>query len=183
MRARDIPNVITVFRFLLVPPVVWALLHERIGLALILFGVAGLSDAVDGYLAKRNNWTSRLGEMMDPLADKLLLVSAFVTLGWLDWLPMWLVALVILRDAVIVAGAITYHFVVEQVTAEPSMLSKLNTFAQILLVLAVIFSRGIEKLPDLWIDVLVYGVMATTISSGFGYVWTWGRRAMRGQTP
>ncbi len=87
MRARDIPNIITVFRFLLVTPVVWAMLNDRFGLALLLFGVAGLSDAVDGYLAKRNNWTSRMGALMDPLADKLLLVCTFVTLGWLPGLP------------------------------------------------------------------------------------------------
>jgi cardiolipin synthase len=183
MQARDIPNIITVFRFLLVPPMVWAMLHDRFGLALILFGVAGLSDAVDGYLAKHYRWTSRLGALMDPLADKLLLVSAFITLGWLGWIPVWLVALVILRDLVIVAGAIIYHVVVEQVTMEPSMVSKLNTFTQILLVLAVMFSRAVQELPVLWVDVLQYSVLATTIWSGIGYVWTWGRRAMRRHTP
>ena len=183
MQARDIPNIITVFRFLLVPPMVWAMLHDRFGLALILFGVAGLSDAVDGYLAKHYSWSSRLGALMDPLADKLLLVSAFVTLGWLGWIPLWLVALVILRDLVIVAGAIIYHFVVEQVTMEPSMVSKLNTFTQILLVLAVMFSRAVQELPFLWVDVLLYSVLATTILSGLGYVWTWSRRAMHRHTP
>ncbi len=183
MQARDIPNIITVFRFLLVPPVVWALLNDRVGLALVLFGVAGLSDAVDGYLAKRNHWTSRLGEVMDPLADKLLLVSAFLTLGWLGWIPLWLVAVIILRDLVIVAGALIYHYTIEVVSMEPSLLSKLNTFTQILLVLAVIFSRGMRELPEQWIEVLQYGVLVTTIFSGFGYVWTWGRRAMRGPAP
>ena len=78
MKARDIPNLITGFRFLLVPPVVMLLLNERFDMALILFGVAGLSDGLDGYLAKRNNWTSRLGTLMDPLADKVLVCGAFI---------------------------------------------------------------------------------------------------------
>ncbi|MGB5261289.1 MAG: CDP-alcohol phosphatidyltransferase family protein [Gammaproteobacteria bacterium] len=179
MRANDIPNIITVFRFLLVTPVVWAMLNDRFGLALLLFGVAGLSDAVDGYLAKRNNWTSRLGALMDPLADKLLLVCTFITLGWLGWIPAWLVGLVILRDLVILTGASVYHVRIERITMEPSMVSKLNTFTQIMLVLAVMFSRGIHALPHLLIDVLLYSVLITTVWSGVGYVWTWGHRALR----
>ena len=179
MQAKDIPNIITVFRFLLVAPVVWAMLNDRFSLALLLFGIAGFSDAVDGYLAKRNNWTSRFGAVMDPLADKLLLVSTFITLGWLGWIPLWLVALVILRDLVILGGAIVYHFRIERVTMEPSMVSKLNTFTQIFLVLAVMFSNGIRELPQLWIDIMLYCVLITTVWSGVGYVWTWGRRAIR----
>ena len=179
MKASDIPNLITAFRFLLVPPVVVALLNERLGTALILFFIAGLSDALDGYLAKRNNWTSRLGEMMDPLADKLLLVSAFVTLGWLDWLPMWLVALVILRDAVIVAGAITYHFQIEPLEAAPTWISKVNTTAQILLVLAVVLYQGMWVFPEIYLQVLIYTVLVTTVLSGLDYVWTWTVRAKR----
>ena len=184
MKPRDIPNLLTVLRFLLVPPVVMLLLNERFGLALILFGFAGFTDGLDGYLAKRNNWTSRLGALMDPLADKLLLVSCFVTLGWLGWIPVWLVALVVLRDLVIVGGAIVFHMRVERLEARPSMVSKLNTVAQILLVLAVIFSQGMYVLPALWLDILIYSVLATTLWSGFDYVWTWGRRAWlkRGKT-
>ena len=138
MKARDIPNVITAFRFLLVAPVVVLLLQERFTAALIVFGVAGFSDGLDGFLAKRYNWRSRLGGIMDPLADKLLLVSSFVTLGWLGLIPAWLVLLVILRDLVIVAGAAFYHLRIEQFEAEPSIASKLNTATQILLVLAVL---------------------------------------------
>ena len=178
MQARNIPNIITVFRFLLVTPVVWAMLNDRFGLALLLFGVAGASDAIDGYLAKRNNWTSRMGAIMDPLADKLLLVCTYVTLGWLGLIPVWLVALVILRDLVILTGALVYHYTIESVTMEPSMVSKLNTVAQIFLVLAVMFSQGVQELPAVWIDVLLYSVLITTVWSGIGYVWTWSRRAI-----
>ena len=179
MKARDIPNVITAFRFLLVAPVVVLLLQERFTAALIVFGVAGFSDGLDGFLAKRYDWRSRLGGIMDPLADKLLLVSSFVTLGWLGLIPAWLVLLVILRDLVIVAGATFYHLRIEQFEAEPSIVSKLNTATQILLVLAVLFSFGVQTLPGYLMDVLLYGVLATTLWSGFDYVWTWGRRAWR----
>ncbi len=177
MKPGDIPNIITVFRFLLVPPVVLLLLDERFGLALLMFGVAGFSDGLDGYLAKRFNWTSRLGALMDPLADKLLLVSSFITLGWLNLIPLWLVGVVILRDLVIVGGALVYNFRIERLEAEPSMVSKLNTVAQILLVLAVMFSAAVQTLPYLWMDVLLYSVLVTTLWSGFDYVWCWGRRA------
>jgi len=177
VKARDIPNVITVFRFLLVPPVVVLLLQERFTAALIVFGVAGFSDGLDGFLAKHFNWRSRLGGIIDPLADKLLLVSCFVTLGWLGLIPAWLVLLVILRDLVIVAGATFYHMRIEQFEAEPSVASKLNTAAQILLVLAVLYSFGIQAVPALLMEVLLYSVLATTLWSGFDYVWTWGQRA------
>ena len=178
MKARDIPNIITALRFLLVPPVVILLLQERFTAALIVFGVAGLSDGLDGFLARRFDWRSRLGGIMDPLADKLLVVSSFVTLGWLGLIPAWLVLLVILRDLVIIAGATFYHMRIEQFDAEPSVASKLNTAAQILLVLAVLYSSGIHTLPVMLMDVLLYGVLVTTLWSGFDYVWTWGRRAM-----
>ena len=183
MKARDIPNVITGFRFLLVPPVVILLLQERFLAALLVFGVAGFSDGLDGFLAKRYDWSSRLGGLIDPLADKLLLVSSFLTLGWLGWIPLWLVALVILRDLVIVAGAIFYHMRIEHFEAEPTIISKLNTAAQILLVLAVMFSLGVRTVPASWIDLLCYSVLATTLLSGLDYVLTWGRRAWqkRGQ--
>ncbi len=184
MRARDIPNIITAFRFLLVPPVVILMLQDRFAAALVVFGVAGFSDALDGFLAKRYDWTSRLGGLIDPLADKLLVVSSFLTLGWLGWIPVWLVVLVILRDLVIVSGAIFYHLRIEQLEeAEPTIVSKLNTAAQIFLVLAVMFSLGVQTLPAIWIDILLYSVLVTTLWSGFDYIWIWGRRAWnkRGQ--
>lgn len=177
MKASDIPNIITVFRFLLVPPLVLLLLQEQFGLALLIFGVAGFSDGLDGFLAKRFNWASRLGALMDPLADKLLLVSSFITLGWLQRIPLWLVCVVILRDLVIVGGALVYNFRIERLEAAPSMVSKLNTVTQIVLVLAVLLSQVVTGVPYLWMDVLLYCVMVTTLWSGFDYVWRWSRRA------
>lgn len=179
MKPSDLPNIITVFRLLLVPPVVILLLDGRFTAALVLFAIAGFSDALDGYLAKRYHWSSRIGGLLDPLADKLLVISAFVVLGWLGLIPLWLVGLVILRDLVIVTGAIVYHMRIEQLDAEPTLVSKLNTLAQILLVLAVMFSQGVYPLPDLLLDGLLYCVVVATLWSGFDYVWIWGRRAWR----
>ncbi|MDE2089174.1 MAG: CDP-alcohol phosphatidyltransferase family protein, partial [Gammaproteobacteria bacterium] len=108
MTRRDLPNLISVLRMLLVLPVVALLMTEHYREALLLFGLAGLSDALDGFLAKRYGWTSRLGAVLDPLADKILLVSSYIALGWLRLLPLWLVAAVIVRDLVIVIGAAVY---------------------------------------------------------------------------
>ncbi len=183
MKRSDLPNILTVFRFLLVPPVVFYMLNHKFGPALIVFAIAGFSDALDGFLARRYHWTSRVGALMDPLADKLLMVSSFLTLGWLGLLPYWLVGLVILRDLVIVTGAIIYNARIELVEVDPSIVSKLNTLAQILLVLSVMFSHAVYALPALWIDALIFSVLITIVWSGLGYVWTWGRRAWFRRTP
>jgi cardiolipin synthase len=177
VKASDLPNIITFVRFLLVPPVVLLLLNHRYDAAMLVFAMAGFSDALDGYLAKRYRWTSRLGALLDPLADKLMLVSGFVTLAWLGLIPPWLVGLIILRDVVIVTGAIVYHMRIEKLEAAPSVVSKLNTLAQILLVLAVMYSQAIQPLPSFWMDVLISSVLFTTLWSGLDYVWTWGRKA------
>ena len=179
MTRRDLPNLISVLRMLLVLPVVALLVTEHYRGALLLFGLAGLSDALDGFLAKRYGWTSRLGAVLDPLADKILLVSSYIALGWLRLLPLWLVAAVIVRDLVIVIGAAGYWVRVERLDIEPSRLSKLNTLTQIILVLAVVFHQGVVALPALSLRLLVYAVLVTTLLSGVDYVWTWGRRACR----
>ena len=182
MNGRHIPNVITVFRLLLVPPVAYLILQRDYTTALVLFAIAGASDGLDGFLAKRYRWTSRLGGLLDPLADKLLMVSTYLCLGWQGLIPPWLVAAVLLRDVVIVSGALAYHFRVEKVQAEPSVISKLNTVVQILLVLAVMFAHTPWTPPPSFapaLAFLVYAVLATTVLSGAHYVWTWAHRAQR----
>lgn len=176
MRLSLIPNLITVFRFLLVPPIVLLLLRGQFGLALLLFLLAGFSDGLDGFLAKRYGWTTRLGGLLDPLADKLLLVSCYITLGGLGVIPVWLVALVVARDLIILAGAAVYHVRIAALEAEPSVISKINTLAQILLVLIALGGQ-IGLVPTAWLGYLVYTVLATTVLSGADYVWTWGWRA------
>ncbi len=163
---------------MLVAPILWLLLQARYGEALLLFMIAGFSDGVDGFLAKRYGWTSRLGGILDPLADKLLLMGAVLVLGWLGDLPIWLVALVILRDLVIVIGAISYHFIIEPVEATPLLISKLNTLMQIVLVIAILFHKGVVSLPESLVTGLIYCAALTTLLSGVAYVQGWGERAL-----
>ncbi|MES9960398.1 MAG: CDP-alcohol phosphatidyltransferase family protein [Sedimenticola sp.] len=179
MKREDIPNLISVLRIFLTLPVVWMLLERQFDIALVLFFVAGVSDGLDGYLAKHYGWTSRLGGLLDPLADKVLLVSSFLSLAVVGMIPVWLVMLVILRDLVIVTGALVYNFRVEELEAEPSMISKVNTVAQIVLVLSVVLDEGLMGLPDLYILAMIWAVAVTTVASGINYVWVWSHRAAR----
>jgi len=153
------------------------LLYEEFSYALLLYTVAGISDGLDGYIAKRYNYVSRLGSVLDPLADKLLLVSTFIALAWLGLLPAWLVIAVILRDLLIVIGAAAYYLLIGKYEMEPSLISKVNTFSQIVLGLAIVLSESLISLPQ-WLTVwLIFLVLGTTIVSGVDYVWIWGRRA------
>jgi cardiolipin synthase len=177
MKARDIPNLISFLRILLTIPVVWLLMEREFSAALMLFAVAGFSDGLDGFLAKRFAWQSRLGGLLDPLADKALLMSSFLVLGVLGLIPEWLVLLVIFRDLLIVGGALYYHFSVEDLQAEPSLISKLNTLLQILLVLSVVTDAGPFPLPFWLVDSLIWATLATTLASGVNYVWVWSMKA------
>lgn len=179
IRAAQIPNLICVLRILLVWPIVSALVDGQFLLALVLVALAGLSDGLDGYLAKRFDWRSRLGGLLDPLADKLLLVSAFVTLAWLGLAPVWLTAVVILRDFVIVSGGLVYQAVVAPVQPEPSRASKLNTAAQLLFVCAVIANHGLGMPPDGFLIASGAAVLVTATVSGLDYVVRWSGKAAR----
>lgn len=179
IKKEDIPNLISILRIFLSVPVVWMLLLQRFDIALILFAIAGVSDGLDGFLAKHYGWQSHLGGMLDPLADKVLLVSSYVALAILGLIPLLLMLLVILRDLVIVTGALVYNFRVRELEADPSMISKFNTFSQIVLVLAVVLDQGLLGLPDGLRVLLLWLVAATTIASGANYVWVWSRRAAK----
>jgi cardiolipin synthase (CMP-forming) len=129
--AMSIPNLITLARILLVPVVVWAIASNQMLFAFLLFAAAGVSDAVDGFLAKRFGMTSELGAYLDPLADKVLIVSIYVSLGIVEGLPRWLVILVVSRDIMIVGAVILSWLVDKPVKLKPITVSKLNTVAQI----------------------------------------------------
>ncbi|MCP4128969.1 MAG: CDP-alcohol phosphatidyltransferase family protein [Gammaproteobacteria bacterium] len=178
MQVRDIPNLISIMRIFLSIPVVWMLLQHNFGVALILFAIAGISDGLDGYLAKHYGWQSRLGGLLDPLADKILLVFSIFSLGWLELLPAWLVFVVILRDLVIVTGAFVYNFQVAELDAAPSLISKFNTVVQIVLVLAVVLDQGLWSIPAVMLQGLLWLTLTTTILSGVNYVFVWSRRAV-----
>lgn len=179
MTLRAIPNIITILRITLVVPLAVLLVNGQYMAALLIFVFAGLSDGIDGYLARRNNWISRSGAILDPLADKLLMFCSYLVLSWLGKIPVWLAALVIGRDIVIVSGAIAYYKLVGQVEMEPQMVSKINTLFQILLVLTVLFSLAVHEVAQGVLWSLIAVVTVTTVWSGLSYVWTWGRRAFQ----
>jgi len=177
--ARDIPNLITLLRIALLPLLIGLLLQQMHQQALLLFLLMGLSDGIDGWLARRYQWQSRLGALLDPIADKLLLLSCYLTAGWLAWLPWWLVALVLGRDLLIVAGAASFWRLTGELQVAPTLLSKLNTACQILLIallLALAADHFVALLAPLqsWLLPLV---ALTTLASGSDYLWQWGRRA------
>jgi len=175
-----LPNAISVMRIVLVAPVLMLILDGQFGWALLLFCIAGFSDGLDGYLAMRFDWSTRLGGLLDPTADKLLVTGLFVTLAWIGLIPVWLAIVVILRDVVIVAGAIAYNFIVKPVPGEPSRISKLNTALQMLFVVFVL-SRAAFDWPDkITITVLGASILVTVVISGVDYVWSWSRRAREG---
>jgi cardiolipin synthase len=167
-----LPNIITIARIALVPVLILLLKDQDYAAGLIVFVIAGASDALDGYLAKRLNVQSRLGAILDPVADKLLLVSAYVMLAVLGHIPFWLVLVVVFRDLLIVGGYMLYTSHAGPVKMRPSILSKLNTLMQIALV-AVILAQQAAGLAWPLAGVLVYAVLVTTVVSGAHYLWSW----------
>jgi cardiolipin synthase len=206
MSWRQLPNIITIARMLAVLPLLWFLREHQYRPALAIALIAGLSDGVDGWLAKRYDWRTRLGGLLDPIADKLLLDGSFVGL-WLAGAahgcanvaggsalpavaacagvtaaPLWLVLLVLARDAVIVTGASAYHFLIGPLKGQPTLLGKVTTVAQIVLVLALLCGLAWRPLPMAVATAAIWIVAALTIASGIDYVLRWSlktRRALR----
>jgi cardiolipin synthase len=171
----NLPNLITIARILLVPVIVWAITSDQMLFAFILFLAAGLSDAVDGFLAKRFGMTSEFGSYLDPLADKALIVSIYVALGISDALPRWLVILVVSRDIMIVAAVMLSWLVGKPVAVKPLAVSKANTVAQIVLATLVLAALGL-RVDFAWlIAVNIAAVAALTLLSVAAYVREWVR--------
>lgn len=177
MKARDIPNILCLARLVLTIPIAWAILGGHYPLAMLLFLIAGFTDGLDGFLAKRFSWQSRLGGFLDPAADKLLLATSFFTLWVTGHVPGWLLVVVITRDVVIVSGAALYLWRVGDFVAQPSIASKLNSALQLLYILLTL-SWLVFALPgpDV-IAALGWAVLATTLYSGLGYIVRWSGRA------
>ena len=163
------------------PPILVLILRGDYGWALALFWIAGFSDGLDGYLAVRFGWTTRLGALLDPAADKLLITGLFVTLAYTGDIPVWLAAVVILRDVVIVVGALAYNFIVKPVPGEPTRISKLNTALQMIFVLFVLSRAGFDWPDEIAITVLGAAVLVTVVLSGVDYVLSWSARARTGE--
>ena len=152
----SIPNIITLARIILVPVIVWAIVSSQMEIAFALFVIAGVSDAVDGFLAKRFNMTSELGALLDPLADKALLVSIYVALGIWGAVPRWIVILVVSRDIMIVSAVIVSWLFDKPVEMKPLMVSKLNTVAQVAFAALVLASLGFGFQPHPY-DLILMG--------------------------
>lgn len=177
---RHLPNALCVLRMLLSIPVAVLLVQEQYALTLCVFAFAALTDGLDGFLAKRFNWATELGKALDPLADKILLVTSFITLSWLGIIPLWLAVPVVLRDLVITAGAITYRMLYGPLTdARPTIISKINTLVQIAYVLAVVMALAMNLSFATLNVVLATLVMVTTVASGIDYVATYTQLAIR----
>jgi cardiolipin synthase len=173
MSLRQLPNIITIARMLAVLPLLWWLRHGDYRPALATALIAGLSDGVDGWLAKRYNWRTWLGSVLDPIADKVLLDGSFVGLWLAGAAPHWLVLMVLGRDAVIVAGASAYHFLIGPVKGQPTLLGKVSTVAQIVLVLALLGALAWRPLPVDVTNAAIWIVAALTLASGLDYVIRW----------
>jgi cardiolipin synthase len=174
---RQLPNTITVARMLMVPLLLWCLHTGDYVAALWIALTAGVSVALDGWLAKLFGWQTWVGGVLDPIADKLLLDASFVGLWLANAVPGWLAALVVGRDVVIVSGASAYHFLIGKVTGQPTLLSKLTTVVQIAFVLALLVGLAWRPLPQEVTLVAAVLVAALTFASGIDYVVRWGLRA------
>jgi cardiolipin synthase len=172
-----LPNAICVVRVLLVGPIVWMLLGENFVGALVLIAVAGFSDALDGFLARAFDWRTPLGSLLDPAADKLLIVSVFLTLTYEGLVPAVLTLVVVMRDVVIVGGAAFYQWLIAPVRGEPTIISKLNTACQLLFVLCTLTAAAIGWPPMAVLTVLGAAVFFTSVTSGLNYVVGWSKRA------
>ena len=171
----SVANFITLGRLLAAPLAIWLVLDDRMTAAFWLFVAAGLSDAVDGFIAKHFDQRSRLGALLDPLADKVLLLTMFVTLGIAGFLPDWLVILVVFRDVLIIGGFLLASSVAQPIPTKPLFVSKLNTALQITLVAAVLARLGLG-IDDFGVSlVLIYLTALTTVLSGGGYLVRWMR--------
>lgn len=178
---KSLPNIISGLRILLVIPTVYFLAQHQYTHALTVFLIAGLSDGLDGFLARRYGWTTRLGSFLDPMGDKLLMTASYFMLGHLGHLPVWLVALVIGRDLVIVLGALAYRLLVRDIVMQPLLISKINTVCQIFLVLLMIYDLsvmpGAAHVPAWMGSGMIYVVATTTFLSGLSYILIWSKRA------
>lgn len=173
----NIPNAITIARFLLVPLLVCLLFRGMFGPAIWVFLVAGASDALDGFIARHFNLCTPLGAILDPLADKLLVVASVLTLAWLRSLPWWLAIIITGRDLLIVGGATAYYLRAGRVEMEPSIPSKVNTCLQIILIFIVLGNAAGLVQGASWLPVLFGVVVVSTVISGGHYVIVWGKKA------
>lgn len=169
----NIPNSLTLARIIAVPFVVWLIISNEMAAAFALFLLAGASDAADGFLAKRFGWHTELGAYLDPIADKALLVSIYVTLGFSGHLPVWLVIAVVSRDVLIIGAFMLSWMLNRPVDVQPILISKVNTFFQIVLAGLVLAELGIGLGLETIVQVLAWITGLLTVTSAGAYFWGW----------
>jgi cardiolipin synthase len=171
----NVPNLLTLSRLMSVPLMIWLIVGERFGVAFWVFVGAGISDALDGFIAKRFDCRTRLGALLDPAADKALLSSVYVALGIAELLPNWLVILVVFRDVTIIGGFVLFQTIAVPRNFDPLYISKVNTLAQIALVGYVLGRLGLGFGDGALTSVLVAVTAVTTVLSGLSYLVRWAR--------
>jgi len=170
-----LPNALSIIRIILTVPIVIALLKGQYLLTIFLFLLAGITDALDGWIAKQFSFQSRLGSILDPMADKILLTCTFVSLYWVGILPLWLLLLICTRDVIIVAGALGYFLGEINGASElikPTLISKFNTVLQIGLVLFLLLIQFTIEFSE-WLQIVFIIVATSTALSGADYMWLW----------
>lgn len=167
---RHLPNLLCVCRIFVVLPLLMLMLRGEYVWAFFVFVVAGITDGLDGFLARRFNWRSQLGAVLDPIADKFLMVSMFLVLSATSLVPAWLAILVISRDLIIVTGVVCYRMLVGSMRMDASGMSKFNTLVQLTFVSVVLANAGFGAPRQLWVTYLGAIVMATTLISGVDYI-------------
>ncbi len=174
-----LPNAITIGRILAMIPLVWFMLEKQYEYAFYIAIAAGFSDMLDGFLAKTFGWEGWLGGVLDPLADKFMMLCCFLVFAVQGIIPNWVLILVLARDIIIITGATFYHFAIIKVDkAKPSLLSKFNTAIQILLIVVLLSHYSVYQFNQIFIDALIYLVTFFTVSSGLHYIYYWGRKAV-----
>ncbi len=175
----SLPNIITIIRILIVPVIILLINSGQMSSAFVLFILAGLSDGIDGFIAKRFDQATTLGAYLDPVADKILLVSIYVALGQLGHLPHWLVILVVSRDLLIIGAFLLAWIMGFDIKVAPLMVSKANTTAQIVLAGLILADLGYDLNLSVITGITLYTVAALTILSGTAYLIEWMRDMAR----
>ncbi len=176
---RQIPNALTVLRLLLAVPLGYCIANGSYGQALLLGFTAGASDALDGFLARRLDAKTRLGSILDPIADKTIITVAFCSFAFAGLIPWYLALVVVLRDMVIVAGAYTYHHLIGPYELDATLLSKLNMCVQVTFCLLILLAQMYVQIPAVFLLMGTVAVLFFAAASGFDYVMSWSIKALR----
>jgi cardiolipin synthase len=178
-RVLNLPNIISVLRLVAVPGVTWLILQQHWEAACWLFLAAAVSDGIDGLLARWLNQLTQLGAALDTIADKALGVVTLVMLTQAGAIPLWVTLAILLRDSIIVLGALSYRGLAGHLEIHPTWLGKTHMFAEFMLLAVVLAGLGKILMVDAWLTLLFVSVFVIAVISGVQYVWIWGAKARR----